>query len=75
MFEEVEKKVGTKYHLINLIGKRSRAILGDDGVIVKVSEAIKKSLEEITSDKVRISFDNKEGKNEGRQRKPKKTEG
>jgi len=75
MFEEVERRVGTKYHLINLIGKRARSVLGENGAIVKVSEAIQKALEEISADKVRIRFESKEGKNEGKQRKPKKVEG
>lgn len=70
--EELLKKVDTRYHLINLAGKRARTILMESKDGLRTSEAIDRSLGEIRNGKIKIRTDKKEGAGEDKKRKIKK---
>lgn len=52
--DELLKKVGTKYGLINLVAKRAREMLNESEKTIKAGEIINKIFEEVVQDKIKI---------------------
>lgn len=58
--DELFKKTGTRFGLVNLISKRAQEILFDGERTVKASEIINKIFEEVAQDKIRIKKEEKD---------------